>query len=93
MDDSKINTIQQWETPKKVYDVQRFVGFANFYRRFINGFSSIVQPLTNLTRKGTPWIWDRKCETAFNTLKKAFTTRTHVMFGHHQMFGHFTSLT
>ncbi len=74
MDDSKINNIQQWETPQKVYDVQRFIGFANFYRRFINNFSKIVQPLTNLTRKGVPWDWDERCEAAFNTLKIAFTT-------------------
>jgi len=74
MDNPKISTIQTWETPRKVYDVQSFIGFANFYRRFIRNFSNIVQPLTNLTRKGVPWIWDTTCQASFDALKTAFTT-------------------
>ena len=53
MDQSKVQTIQDWPEPRKVKDIQSFLGFANFYRRFISGYSDIVVPLTRLTRKGT----------------------------------------
>ena len=51
MDQQKVDTIQEWQPPTRVRDVQSFLGFANFYRRFIKGFSKIVQPLVALTRK------------------------------------------
>ena len=52
MDPSKVQTIQDWPEPRKVKDVQSFLGFANFYRCFISDYSDIVIPLTWLTRKG-----------------------------------------
>jgi hypothetical protein len=55
-------------------DVQSFLGFANFYRHFIKGYSSIVAPLTRLTRKDTPFAWTSDCTHTFNNLKTAFTT-------------------
>jgi len=72
MSDTKVKTIQEWPEPKKVKDIQSFLGFANFYRRFIFNYSDIVIPLTCLTRKDTPWNFDEKCRKAFNTLKQAF---------------------
>ena len=54
MSDTKVKTIQEWLEPKKVKDIQSFLGFANFYRRFIFNYSDIVIPLTRLTRKDTP---------------------------------------
>jgi len=74
MSDAKVKTIQEWPEPKKVKDIQSFLGFANFYRRFIFNYSDIVIPLTHLTRKDTPWNFDENCKNAFNTLKKAFTS-------------------
>jgi len=74
MSDTKVKTIQEWPEPKKVKDIQFFLGFANFYRRFIFNYSNIVIPLTHLTRKDTPWNFDNKCRIAFNTLKQAFTS-------------------
>jgi hypothetical protein len=53
MDPSKIQTIQEWEVPRNIKDVQSFVGFSNFYRRFIKGFSRICRPLFRLTQKGS----------------------------------------
>jgi len=70
---AKVKTIQEWLEPKKVKDIQSFLGFANFYRRFIFNYSDIVILLTRLTRKDTPWNFDDKCRKAFNTLKQAFT--------------------
>jgi hypothetical protein len=51
MSEKKVATIQDWTPPKKVKDVQSFLGFANFYRRFIEGFSKVCRPLTELTKK------------------------------------------
>ena len=70
----KVQIIQDWPEPWKVKDVQSFLGFANFYRRFIYGYSRITVPLTRLTRKGIPWHFTDECRLAFETLKKAFTT-------------------
>lgn len=50
MDEDKIKTILNWSTPRKVKDVQSFLGFANFYQRFIHKYSDIVVPLTQLTQ-------------------------------------------
>jgi RNase H-like domain found in reverse transcriptase len=74
MADDKVKTIQDWPEPRKVKDIQSFLGFANFYRRFIFGYSDITVPLTRLTRKGTPWDFTQECRDAFNLLKKAFIT-------------------
>jgi len=74
MDKSKVQTIWDWPAPRRVKDVQSFLGFANFYRRFIKDYSELSAPLTFLTRKTTPWNWTTNCEKAFNTIKKAFTS-------------------
>lgn len=74
MTESKVKAILEWPKPRKVRDVQSFLGFANFYRRFIHNYSEIVLPLTRLTRKSVPWEFTDKCRSAFNTLKQAFTT-------------------
>jgi len=55
IDESKIQTIQEWPTSRRVKDVQSFLGFANFYRRFINNYAEVTSPLTRLTRKNEPW--------------------------------------
>jgi len=74
MSDAKVKTIQEWPEPKKVKDIQSFLEFANFYRRFIFNYSDIVIPLTRLTRKDASWNFDENCKKAFNTLKQAFTS-------------------
>src|SRR5882724_3003059 len=58
----------------KVKDIQSFLGFANFYRHFIYGYSEITVPLMHLTGKGTPWHFSDECHSAFGALKKDFTT-------------------
>ena len=71
---NKVQIIQDWLEPCKVKDIQSYLGFANFYRCFIYGYSRITIPLTRLTRKGIPWHFTDECHTAFNALKKAFTS-------------------
>src|SRR5882724_4986796 len=70
----KVQIIQDWPVPRKVKDIQSFLGFANFYHRFIYGYSEITVLLMRLTCKGTPWHFSDECQSTFEALKKAFTT-------------------
>jgi len=73
IDESKTQTIQNWPTPRRVKDVQSFLGFANFYRHFIDNYAEITSPLTRLTQKNEPWFWTTDCQVAFDNIKEAFT--------------------
>src|SRR3979490_3028899 len=73
MAEYKIKCILEWPEPRKVKDIQSFLGFANFYRHFINNYSTITIPLTRLTWKGLPWNFTEDCRESFNKLKQAFT--------------------
>src|SRR5436853_4505217 len=74
MDQAKIQTVLEWEAPTTVKEVQSFLGFANFYPRFIEGYSKLSRPLTDLTKKSEKFVWSNECETAFSELKKRFTS-------------------
>ena len=74
MDTVKTQAVLGWPTPKNLRDVRSFVGFANFYRRFIKDFSKITRPLHDLTKKDVPWTWGTEQEKSFQALKTAFTT-------------------
>ena len=74
MSESKVKVIQDWPVPRRVKDVQSFLGFANFYRRFIVNYSDMMVPLTCLTRKNMLWNWTTACQEAFALLKRAFTS-------------------
>ncbi|ROL42288.1 Transposon Tf2-6 polyprotein [Anabarilius grahami] len=75
MDEGKVEAIKSWPTPSTIKELQRFLGFANFYRRFIKNYSSIVHPLTNLLRNQPKSLsWDQTATNAFEALKNAFTT-------------------
>jgi len=73
MEEEKVKGILDWPTLKCVKDVQKFLGLANYYRRFIEGFASIARPLHNTVRKDQKWDWTEKHEKAFRELKKRFT--------------------
>jgi hypothetical protein len=75
MDEKKIAAVRDWPVPRKIKEVQSFLGFANFYQRFIFGYSDIVVPLNALTRKNSPWNWNSECQRAFEHLKQSFTTK------------------
>ena len=74
MSERKVEAVKNWEVPKSVKDIQRFLGFANFHRRFIKGFSGICRPITNLLRKETKFEWKTEATKAFTELKEAFTS-------------------
>jgi hypothetical protein len=74
MDPAKVKAITDWPIPKNLKQVQSFLGFCNFYRRFIHDYSKIVKPLTSLTQKDTPFAWDTPQNDAFLALIHKFTT-------------------
>ena len=74
MDPDKVQALQAWKDPASVKDLQQFLGFANFYRRFIEGYSSVVEPMTRLLKKDNPWEWGPDQSAAFAKLKTAFST-------------------
>ena len=72
MDPEKIKAIKSWEAPTTVKGVRGFLGFANFYRRFIKDFALIAKPLTDLTKKDLKFNWNQGAEEAFLKLKDIF---------------------
>ena len=74
VDPAKTEVICQWKVPTTVPGVQSFLGFCNFYRRFIREYGRVARPLNLLTRKDTPFQWTEGCQEAFNKLKDALTS-------------------
>jgi hypothetical protein len=73
MANNKVETIQSSQIPQSLGDIQTFLGFANFYRRFINRFSRIYHPLTeSTTGDKKSWKWTLEMNKAFDELKKRF---------------------
>uniref|UniRef100_A0A4W5LZ43 ribonuclease H n=1 Tax=Hucho hucho TaxID=62062 RepID=A0A4W5LZ43_9TELE len=75
MDPRKVQAVTNWPTPNNVKEVQRFLGFANFYRKFVQNFSAVAAPISALTKgKGTKILWSSEAEEAFEELKCRFTS-------------------
>jgi hypothetical protein len=74
VDASKVRDVLDWSPPKNVPETRSFLGLAGCYRRFIEGFSKIVKPLTTLLEKVKEFKWDEKCQASFEELKKRLTT-------------------
>ena len=72
MDPGKVAAVKNWPTPTTLKEVRAFIGFANFYRRFIKDFSSLARPLHDLTKKDVPWQWNQEQQRAFNSIKDMF---------------------
>jgi len=70
MDHVKVQGVDGWQCPKTLTELRGWMGFINFYRRFIKGFSKIARVLNELTKKGVLWEWTEEREQAFQTLKK-----------------------
>ncbi len=72
---AKVKAVVEWPRPTTLKELQCFLGFANFYRRFIRGFSMVAEPLTALVRKGTSCLpWNEEATKAFSRLKQVFTS-------------------
>ncbi len=75
MDESKVKAVLNWPQPRTVKELQRFLGFANFYRRFIRNFSTVAAPLTSMTKHSTSRLtWSTEAVLAFQELKTRFTS-------------------
>jgi len=74
VDPERIKSIQEWPQPTNVTEIQAFVGLVNYDRKFIEGFSRVAAPLTNLTKKETEFLFGPKCKEAFEKLKEAITS-------------------
>jgi len=71
----KIDEVLSWPKPKNVKDVRKFLGLANYYRRFIKNFAQVARPINVLTKKDVKWQWGQEQQKAFDELKGIFTTR------------------
>jgi len=82
MDEDKIETVRNWSKEKKtdngrlnnLFEVQQFLGFCNYYRRFISKYSEKAEPLTRLTKKDEPFVWVSEQQLTFEIMVKAFNT-------------------
>jgi len=74
MDPSKVDAITSWPVPKTLTETRSFLGFCNFYRRFLNDYALIARPLNDLMKKDTPFKWTENQQTAFEAIKTAVTT-------------------
>jgi hypothetical protein len=79
MDPAKVEAVREWLKPKDKHELQQFLGFANYYRRFISHFASLASPLQRLTGN-TPWSWNHREDTAFKSLKCAITSAPTLAF-------------
>jgi len=73
MEEEKVKGILDWPIPKCVKDMQKFLGLANYYCRFIESFTFIARPLHDMVKKDQKWDWTERQEKAFRELKEWFT--------------------
>lgn len=74
VDPSKVEAIVNLPRPKTVTEVRRIIGMIGWYRRFVDGFSDLIAPLTRLLRKGKRFEWDESCEKSFQRIKDALVS-------------------
>ncbi len=79
MDPTKLRGITEWPAPKTLRHLRSFLGFGNFYRRFIHHYSDLTKPLNELLQKKTKWNWSQRQEEAFETLKERFASEPVLM--------------
>ena len=69
VDPTKVKSVTEWLAPTSVGEIRNFLGLAGYYRRFIENFSKIVKPMTDLLKKHTKFKWMEECEASFQDLK------------------------
>jgi len=73
MEEEKVDGVLSWPEPKNVKNIRKFLGLANYYRRFIKDFARVARSINVLTRKDVKWQWGVEQQKAFNELKRMFT--------------------
>src|SRR4051794_27264544 len=74
VDPAKVSAVTEWESPKSVKEVRSFLGLAGYYRRFIENFSKVAKPMTELLKEDKKFAWTEGCEISFQELKKRLVT-------------------
>ena len=74
VDPEKVKAVLGWKPPANIIDVRSFLGMAGYYRRFIEGFSIVAKPMTQLLKKDKKFVWTEACEKSFQELKRKLTT-------------------
>ena len=74
VDPSKVEVVVDWARLTNVSENRSFLGLAGYYRRFVEGFSRIAAPLTQLTRKNAKFVWTEECEKSFQEIKQRLVT-------------------
>nr|KYP33206.1 Retrovirus-related Pol polyprotein from transposon 17.6 [Cajanus cajan] len=74
VDPAKVKVMLEWSILKSVFEIRSFLGLAGYYRRFIENLSRLALPLTKLTKKDQPFMWDSRCEESFQELKRRLTS-------------------
>ncbi|GJP62172.1 hypothetical protein CLOP_g19264 [Closterium sp. NIES-67] len=74
VDPKKIEAVRTWKAPENVKELQQFLGFVNYYNRFVPQYAKIAALLTNLLKKNTPYTWEPKHQEAVEQLKHALTS-------------------
>jgi len=75
IEENKVEGVLRWPMPQCVRDVRKFLGLANYYRRFVKNFAKVALPMNRLTRKDEKWKWGEEQQVAFEQLKAIFITR------------------
>ena len=75
IEEEKMEGVLKWLTPQCVRNVKKFLGLANYYRRFVKDFTKVALPMNRLTRKDEKWRWEEEQQAAFEQLKAVFTIR------------------
>ena len=72
-DPEKVEKVKEWLGPSSVQKVRSFLGLANYFRKFMQGYSRMVSPLTDLTQSSKSWKWTDECSKAFEKVKYSLT--------------------
>ena len=83
MDPGKLAGIRDWPEPTTVKETRKFLGFGNYYRKFIRHYSNLTKPLNDLLKKDQKFTWTEECQHTFDNLKKRFTEEPVLMMPDH----------
>ena len=79
-DPDKVSTVKHWPVPKTLKQIRSFVGFCNYYRRFVRDFAQIARPLTDLKKKDARFEWNSDCQLSFDRLRVELDTAPVMQF-------------
>lgn len=76
VDPKKTAVVRDWVTPRNPHEVRQFLGLSNYFRKFIQGYSTLVTPMINLCKDTVPWLWSPECQSAFDGVKHSLVCST-----------------